>query len=222
MGKVDESNKRLSARPEGTAACGGRKLHFLSATTILHENPSPILRPPQKSPTPAVALESVTYRYAGAARRAVVRDVSLAIAPGELAGLIGPNGAGKSTLLKLAAGIIHPQAGRIVIQGTDVRRLTREQLARRVAVVPQDFSVQFGYTVRQVVELGRTAYLSPLGAPRQEDRAAVDEALVTTGSADLADRVFNELSGGERQRVIIALALAQQPAILLLDEPTAH
>ncbi len=175
----------------------------------------------QTASLPALTFDTVAFTYPGAAR-VIVRGVTLDVAKGEMVGLLGPNGAGKSTLLKLATGIIQPQRGRVLVEGDDLRRLRRAEIARRVAVVPQDFAVQFAYTVRQVVELGRTSYLGALGIAGQADRAAVDAALATTGCAGLADRVFNELSGGERQRVVIALALAQQPHILLLDEPTAH
>ena len=190
--------------------------------------PHPILAKLVNTATPALAFDDVSFGYPGASggagkpERAVVCGVTLGVAPGEMVGLLGPNGAGKSTLLKLATGIIQPQAGRIRLEGDELRRLRREEVARRIAVVPQDFAVQFAYTVRQVVELGRTPYLGAWGAVGQADRAAVDAALATTGCLALADRIFNELSGGERQRVVIALALAQQPHILLLDEPTAH
>ena len=189
---------------------------------------APANSPCDERTTPALTFEDISFGYPGASggagkpERAVVREVTLCVAQGEMVGLLGPNGAGKSTLLKLATGIIQPQVGRVRVEGSDLRRLRREEVARRIAVVPQDFAVQFAYTVRQVVELGRTPYLGAWGAVGQADRAAVDAALATTGCLALADRIFNELSGGERQRVVIALALAQQPHILLLDEPTAH
>jgi len=171
----------------------------------------------------AITLESVTFAY-GAAGQAepVARAVSLAVAPGEMVGLLGPNGAGKSTLLKLASGALRPQVGRALVDGRDIRYLPREDLARRVAVMPQDFSVQFAYTVRQVVELGRMPHVGSWGTLRRSDRLAVDEALAEVGLEALADRVFEELSGGERQRALVALALAQQAPTVLLDEPTAH
>ena len=139
-----------------------------------------------------------------------------------MVGLLGPNGAGKSTILKLAAGTLRPNAGRVCLLGDEASRLPRREAARRVAVVPQEFTVQFPYTVRQIVEMGRTPRLNLLGTLDADDHAAVDAALATTDIAHLADRVFNELSGGERQRVLLALALAQEGQILLLDEPTAH
>ncbi len=167
----------------------------------------------------AVTLEQITFAYA---ERVIFRDVDLSVAGGEMVGLLGPNGAGKSTLLRVASGLLRPQSGRVAIGATDVRDLSRTELARRVAVVPQDFSVQFGYTVRQLVELGRMPHTGAWGIMRAPDRAAVVDALAATRLTDLADRVFNELSGGERQRVLIAMALAQGSGIVLLDEPTAH
>ncbi|HEY7023089.1 MAG TPA: ABC transporter ATP-binding protein [Ktedonobacterales bacterium] len=167
------------------------------------------------------ALEFVAVNFAY--RRALALDsVSFRVAPGEMVGLLGPNGAGKSTILKLAAGTLRPNAGRVCLLGDEASRLPRREAARRVAVVPQEFTVQFPYTVRQIVEMGRTPRLNLLGTLDTDDHAAVDSALATTNITHLADRVFNELSGGERQRVLLALALAQEGQVLLLDEPTAH
>jgi len=168
---------------------------------------------------PALALDGVSFAYAGAP---VVNDVTLRLRRGEMVALLGPNGAGKSTLLKLASGILTPGKGTARVEGADLRRLARDAIARRVAVVPQDFAVQFAYTVRQVVELGRMPHMGAWSVARATDRAAVENALVATNTRELAERVFNELSGGERQRVLLALALAQDAPIVLLDEPTAH
>lgn len=176
----------------------------------------------------ALALESVTFAYGPttgpASRRAdlVAHEVTLRVARGEMVGLLGPNGAGKSTLLRIASGALHPQDGRALIEGRDVRRMPPDELARRVAMMPQDFAVQFNYTVRQIVELGRTPYLGSWGTLRARDRAIVDEALAESGLETLAERIFADLSGGERQRTMVALALAQQSPLLLMDEPTAH
>jgi cobalamin transport system ATP-binding protein len=168
---------------------------------------------------PALAFESVGFGYG---RRHVVRDVSFHLEAGEMVGLLGPNGAGKSTLLRLGAGTLHPASGVVRLQGDDVSRLSRREVARRLAVAPQEFSVQFAYTVRQIVELGRMPHHDILSMPRHEDARAIEGALEAAGVEHLADRVFNDLSGGEKQRVIIALTLAQEAPILLLDEPTAH
>jgi iron complex transport system ATP-binding protein len=167
----------------------------------------------------ALCFEAASFAYGAVS---VFRDVTLRIDAGEMVGLLGPNGAGKSTLLKLASGIARPQAGRVLLDTHEAYRLPRAAAARRVAVVPQEFSVQFAYTVRQLVALGRTAHLGAWGVLSASDHAAVEAALAATGLADLADRVYNALSGGERQRVLVAMALAQSSGILLLDEPTAH
>jgi cobalamin transport system ATP-binding protein len=168
---------------------------------------------------PALAFESVSFGYG---RRQVVGDVTFRLAAGEMVGLLGPNGAGKSTLLRLGAGLLRPQLGAVCLQGENLLRLSRRAVAQRLAVAPQEFAVQFAYTVRQIVELGRLPHHDLLSIPRREDAQAIEAALVAAGVEHLADRVFNDLSGGERQRVLIALTLAQEAPILLLDEPTAH
>ncbi|HEY1391177.1 MAG TPA: ABC transporter ATP-binding protein [Ktedonobacterales bacterium] len=168
---------------------------------------------------PALAFESVSFGYG---RRQVVRDVSFHLDAGEMVGLLGPNGAGKSTLLRLGAGTLRPAGGVVRLQGDDMHHLSRREVARRLAVAPQEFSVQFAYTVRQIVELGRMPHHDLLSMPRHEDARAIGAAIEAAGIEHLADRVFNDLSGGEKQRVIIALTLAQEAPILLLDEPTAH
>jgi iron complex transport system ATP-binding protein len=167
----------------------------------------------------ALEFAAVSFAYH---RARALDGVSFCLAPGEMVGLLGPNGAGKSTILKLAAGTLRPSVGRVYLLGDEASRLPRREAARRVAVVPQEFTVQFPYTVRQIVQMGRTPRLNLLGTLDADDHAAVNSALATTNITHLADRVFNELSGGERQRVLLALALAQEGHILLLDEPTAH
>jgi iron complex transport system ATP-binding protein len=171
------------------------------------------------TPSPALAFESVSFGYGA---RPVVRDVTFQLAAGEMVGLLGPNGAGKSTLLRLGAGTLCPARGVVRLHGEDVHRLSRREVARRLAVAPQEFSVQFAYTVRQIVELGRMPHHDLLSMPQREDARAIEAALEAAGVEHLADRVFNDLSGGEKQRVIVALTLAQEAPILLLDEPTAH
>lgn len=166
-----------------------------------------------------LTFEHVSYAYD---RAPVIEDVSATIAQGAMVGLLGPNGAGKSTLLRLASGVLSPSSGRVLVGSRPARGIARGEMARLVAFVPQDFSVQFEYTVRQIVELGRLPYGGLLGGARAVDSAAVDAALDITHTASLSRRIFNELSGGERQRVLIALALAQEGGLLLLDEPTAH
>ena len=164
-------------------------------------------------------LDTLTFGYGS---QPLFVDTSLSIDSGEMVGLLGPNGAGKTTLLRLAIGALRPQHGHVLLGGRDLRHLSRREAARRIAVVPQEFSTPFAFTVRELIGLGRTPYLSFFGTERPADHLAVQQAMEATGTAPLAGRVFNELSGGEKQRVALALALAQQPELLVLDEPTTH
>jgi iron complex transport system ATP-binding protein len=159
---------------------------------------------------------------AGYHEREVLRGVDLAAREGELVAVVGPNGAGKSTLLRVLAGLIAPTAGRVTIGDAEVAALSRRAIARHVAVVPQVFETLFPFTVREVVALGRTARLGALGVLGQADARAVMRALEELSSTELADRRIDRISGGERQRAVLAMALAQETEVLLLDEPTAH
>ena len=162
-------------------------------------------------------MQDVSFSYGG---RGVLDHLSLQLDPRERVAVIGANGAGKTTLLKVIGGALAPGAGSVRIDGTDVAKIPRRQMARLVAMVPQELTIPFSFTVREMVELGRTAYVSLFGGFSTADRHAVEHAMESTDSICLASRVVNELSGGERQRVLVAMALAQQPRILLLDEPT--
>lgn len=159
---------------------------------------------------------------AGYRDREVLRGVDLAAQAGEVVALIGPNGAGKSTLLRVLAGLLRPEAGTVTIDGADVTTLDRRSIARHVAVVPQVFETLFPFTVREIVALGRTSRLGPLGTLGADDARAVARALDEIGATDLAERRIDRVSGGERQRAVLAMALAQEAGVLLLDEPTAH
>ena len=150
-----------------------------------------------------------------------VRDVSVEVEPGSITGLLGPNGCGKTSLLKLLSGIVTPQQGRVTLDGTPLRGLPRREVARRIAVVPQETHPAFDYSALEMVLMGRHPHLGTFQLEGPNDVAVAREALVATGTAHLADRAYMTLSGGEKQRVVIASALAQQPRILLLDEPTA-
>jgi len=146
----------------------------------------------------------------------------MAIEKGEMVALIGPNGCGKTTLLKLAAGVLTPGHGDVLLGGTSIKKLSRKEMARRMAVVPQYLYLPFAFTVGEVVMLGRTPYIRALSGEMERDRSVVRQVMELVGIEQLASRTFNELSGGERQKVILAMALAQEPGVLLLDEPTAH
>ncbi len=169
-------------------------------------------------------MSSVVARgiRAGYREREVLRGVDLVAQAGELVALIGPNGAGKSTLLRVIGGLLRPTAGTVTIDGTLVTALDRRAIARQIAVVPQVFETLFPFTVREIVALGRTSRLGPLGTLGSDDARAVARALKDLDATDLADRRIDRVSGGERQRAVLAMALAQEAGVLLLDEPTAH
>src|SRR6266702_5461277 len=164
-------------------------------------------------------VDGLTFGYA---KQPLLYAVHLQVRRGEMVGLLGPNGSGHTTLLRLISGVLRPQQGTILLEGKDLKTWGRRGIARRVAVVPQELHMPFAFTVEQMVNLGRTPYLNLLGTRTKEDQRIVEHALQAADIQPLAGRIFNELSGGERQRVIVALALAQQPALLLLDEPTSH
>ncbi len=154
--------------------------------------------------------------------REICDEASFRLEEGTCAALIGPNGVGKTTLLRLSAGLLRSSAGYISFDGRAVMELGRNERARSIAVVPQQIEVPFDFTVEQIVQQGRAPYLRLFGGPTRQDRMAVERAMDLTDVRPLAHRVFNELSGGERQRVKIALGVAQEPRLLLLDEPTQN
>jgi iron complex transport system ATP-binding protein len=166
-----------------------------------------------------ISIRDVTVAFR---RRPVLDAVSLEIGAGERLALVGPNGAGKSTLLRVATGLLRPTVGDVRLRGDDVARLDRREIARRLAVVPQQASVPFATTVEEVVGLGRLPHEDPFRGPRAGDRAAVAAAIDRVGVGHLLGRDARELSLGERQLVLIALAVAQDAPVLLLDEPTVH
>ena len=165
----------------------------------------------------AIELRELSFSYNG---QPVLGAVSLAIGRGERVAILGANGAGKTTLLKLMGGTLRPTRGCVTIMEIPIESLSRRDVALRIASVPQVFTVPFAFSVREIVELGRTAHLGAFRGLSAGDRLAVERALDLTGTRNFAKRIFTELSGGERQRVVIAMALAQEPQILLLDEPT--
>lgn len=165
-------------------------------------------------------VRGASFRYPGAAQDAVA-GVSLAVSAGEFVALLGPNGSGKTTLVRIALGLHAPRAGTAAILGRPAGQWPRGALARVVGVVPQREDNLFPQRVRETVRLGRYPHLGPWARERDEDRAAVDRALERCDVSGLADRWLWTLSGGEYQRVRIARALAQEPQLLVLDEPTA-
>ncbi|TWT10006.1 ABC transporter ATP-binding protein [Reyranella sp. CPCC 100927] len=166
-----------------------------------------------------LAAVNVAFGYRGAP---VGRGVSCAVDAGEVLCLLGPNGGGKTTLLKTLLGLIPAQGGAITIDGRALADFARPELARRLGYVPQAHNALFPFTVREVVLMGRAARVGLFSAPSAQDRDAARQALHALGIDHLADRTYTTISGGERQMTLIARALAQEPAILVMDEPTAN
>lgn len=164
----------------------------------------------------------IGYSPASGPRSVVAQDLEVELYRGELVGLLGPNGAGKSTLLRTLAGLQRPLAGRIWLDGCDLRRLSPRSRARRLSVVLSERGAATGLSARSLVALGRQPHTGWWGRLLAEDLERVSEALEAVGASDLADRPVAELSDGEQQRVLIARALAQDTAVLVMDEPTAY
>ncbi|MYL22315.1 ATP-binding cassette domain-containing protein [Halomonas alkaliantarctica] len=166
---------------------------------------------------PDLRAQQVTLGYAG---RPVIGELSVAFPEGAITVIVGANACGKSTLLKATARLLTPDAGQVLLDGKSVHRLPTRQLARRLGMLPQSPVTPEGLTVRDLVGRGRFPHQGLFAYWREEDEQAVTEALTLTGTLDLQHRPMDELSGGQRQRAWIAMALAQQTDILLLDEPT--
>ncbi|MFN8624613.1 MAG: heme ABC transporter ATP-binding protein [Candidatus Binatia bacterium] len=170
------------------------------------------------SPQSLLSLGRVTFRYRPTPALA---DVSLDVARGEILGILGPNGSGKSTLLRIMSGVLRPQSGTVRWLGRPLARMRRAELARQMAVVPQGGTIEFPFSVMEVVLMGRAPHLGGFAFEGDRDVHVAEAAMQRTGTLHLAHRSIHELSGGERQRVILARALAQEPQLLLLDEPGA-
>jgi iron complex transport system ATP-binding protein len=167
---------------------------------------------------PILSLAGVCFRYDSAT---VVDDVSLRVERGEVLGILGPNGSGKSTLLSLMDGILSPNTGEVLVDGVPIETIARTRIARQIAMVSQEHHFRFDFSVLQVALMGRYPHLGRLQFEGGKDMAVVRDALQATACLELAERSIHELSGGERQRVLIARALAQEPKVILLDEPTS-
>jgi iron complex transport system ATP-binding protein len=167
----------------------------------------------------SLRLDQVSVDIAG---RRIVTGIDLAVGDHEFAGLVGPNGSGKSTILKAIYRVHRPSTGRVLLDGTDLLSLRPRDAARRIAVVAQESTSEFDFTVREMVMIGRTPHKRSFDRDTEADRAIVDQAIERVGCEPLAQRRFNTLSGGEKQLVLIARALAQEASHLILDEPTNH
>jgi iron complex transport system ATP-binding protein len=163
---------------------------------------------------------SFAYRRGRRQTQQVLDHVSFDVDRGAILGLLGPNGSGKTTLVRILAGMLRPDAGRVTLDGASVAEMPRRDLARRVALVPQETHTTFDFSVIDMVLMGRYPHLGPFELERPADLEIARDALRATGTEALESRPFATLSGGEKQRVTIAAALAQASDILLLDEPT--
>ncbi|MCP4322065.1 MAG: ABC transporter ATP-binding protein [Psychromonas sp.] len=154
-------------------------------------------------------------------KKPLLQGINLTFKAGEFVGLIGANGAGKSTLLQLLLGLLKPQSGNVLLADSDINKIKRREIAKQLAFVPQSIELPFAFSVQQIVAMGRNPYLGAFELETAEDKKLIEEAMLQTDILHLQNRLVNTLSGGEKQRVIIARALAQQSATILLDEPIA-
>ncbi|MGA2526552.1 MAG: heme ABC transporter ATP-binding protein [Smithellaceae bacterium] len=166
---------------------------------------------------PIINAENISFSYAA---KPVMEDVSFAIDEAQIVAIIGPNGSGKTTLLKIINGTLFPNSGQMLVDGKDTGQWSRQEIARKVAIVPQETSVIFPFYAEEIVLMGRFPHLSNYRFEDKKDYRIVHEAMEKTDTLAFATRRFDELSAGERQRVLIARALAQEPKVLLLDEST--
>lgn len=170
---------------------------------------------------PIVSIHSLEFRY-DPRQKNVLNAVSFDIEPGTITTILGPNGAGKTTLIHLLLGLQKPASGSILLNERPIEKYTRRELSQWIGLVPQSEHIPFDFSVLEYVLLGRAPYLGPLDLPSEVDVEIARQTLVQTGTSELESRPIPELSGGELQLVMIARALAQQPKVLLLDEPTSH
>jgi len=152
----------------------------------------------------------------------VIKDISFSAGEGDFLGIIGPNGAGKTTLFRAITGILKPWKGGIFYKDKDIRKVSPRDFAREVAVIPQILDIPFAFSVEEFVLMGRFPHIGRFEALRKQDHKVLEDALNLTDTLFLRERKICELSGGEKQRVILAQGFAQQPSLLLLDEPTSH
>jgi iron complex transport system ATP-binding protein len=169
-----------------------------------------------------IQTENISFSYSGDVSKAVFRDVTLTVNPGDVFCLLGPNGIGKSTLLKCLSDILRIQQGRILLNGKNLSDLKLTDVAKQMGYVPQGLTSAFPFRIKDIIIMGRAPHLSILASPSRADMDLAYRAMETVGVGHLADRPCNSVSGGEWQLTLIARALVQEPQILLLDEPTSH
>ena len=167
---------------------------------------------------PILKLKNIGFKYED---KEVLKNIDLAVNAGEILGILGPNGSGKSTLLRVMDGVLTPQKGEILINGKSYSRFKRSHLAREVAMVAQEHHFRFTFSCIEVVLMGRFPHLRRMQFEGHKDLKIAMESLKATHALEFADRSIHDLSGGEKQRVLIARALAQEPRVILLDEPTS-
>lgn len=166
-----------------------------------------------------LSIENISAGYDG---ELVLRNVSMKAQAGRFIGLIGPNGSGKTTLLRVISGVLVPKAGQIFLNGTRLEKISRRNLAQTLACLSQDISLDLSFTVYEIILMGRSPHLPKMSKETTKDFEIAKRAMKLADVSHLADRLITEISGGERQRALIAMCLAQEPKVLLLDEPTSH
>src|SRR5262247_401242 len=181
---------------------------FPSAPTKFHYDAAMILE-----------VAGIACAYDGAD---VLTDVTVRLSPGDFTAVAGPNGSGKSTLIRAMSRVLRPRLGQALLEGQDLYSLPAKRAAQAIAVLPQESTLEFEFSCAEVVRMGRAPHLGRFETESERDRMVVREAMERTSTWELRQRAVLELSGGERQRVLLARAFAQEPKILLLDEPTAH
>jgi iron complex transport system ATP-binding protein len=175
--------------------------------------------PVDDAPVHALRLERIGYQVGD---RTILKNISLEVTRGELVAIVGRNGAGKSTLLHVMAGLLPASRGTVTLDGHPLRHFTRKAIARQIALLPQQARIDFGFLVHDVVRMGRHPHRGRFRPASLRDEAMVHEVMQVTGTTCLSQRLITEVSGGERQLILLAQALAQEPQLLLLDEPTAN
>ncbi len=164
-------------------------------------------------------LDHISFSYAD---RKIIDDISISLAPGKFYGIIGPNGSGKTTMVDLLSRHRLPAEGRISYNSRALSSFSKKELARAIALVPQNFYINFPFTVREIITMGRYPHIPRFSAPSPEDLDTVESVMELTETTGFAERYITELSGGERQRVVFARALSQTTPVLILDEATSN